>query len=91
MAGPRYRAEPAGAVKSVDLGGVTALYHRPSARTHLVASPVPEILDMLGDSPMDAGALLRSLAARYDIGDADPASLGARLSELEEAGLVRRA
>ncbi|MBW4330364.1 HPr-rel-A system PqqD family peptide chaperone [Stakelama sp. CBK3Z-3] len=89
MAGPQYLAEPARRIKSVRLGGITALFHRPSARTHLVGSPVPEILDALQETAMDANALLTFLQDRYEVADADPASLAARLAELEAAGLVR--
>lgn len=86
----RYRSAPAGAVIAVPLDLLTALYHRASGETHLVASPVPEILDLLRAEEMDAGTLLARLSAGYDLADADAAALAARLDELVEAGLVER-
>ncbi|WP_066818601.1 HPr-rel-A system PqqD family peptide chaperone [Sphingomonas mali] len=75
-------------VAPVDL--LTAIYHRASGQTHLMASPAPEILDALAEAPLDAAALLAKLRADYDLVDADPAALAARLDELVETGLVER-
>ena len=75
-------------VAPVDL--LTAIYHRASGQTHLMASPAPEILDALAEAPLDAAALLAKLHADYDLVDADPAALAARLDELVETGLVER-
>jgi len=75
-------------VAPVDL--LTAIYHRASGQTHLMASPAPEILDALAEAPLDAAALLAKLRADYDLVDADPAVLAARLDELVETGLVER-
>ena len=73
------------------LDELSAAYHRPSGVTHLLASPAPEILAALADGPLDTDALLARLADAYDLPDADPAALAARLGELAEAGLVRPA
>lgn len=86
----RYRAVPPDAVVAVPLDVLTAIYHRASGETHLVASPAPEILDLLGREEMDASTLLDRLHATYDLGDADPAALRARIDELVEAGLVEQ-
>lgn len=75
-------------VAPVDL--LTAIYHRASGQTHLMASPAPEILKALAEAPLDAAALLAKLRADYDLVDADPAALAARLDELVETGLVER-
>lgn len=75
-------------VAPVDL--LTAIYHRASGQTHLMASPAPEILDALGQGALDADALLARLRADYDLVDADPAALAARLDELVATGLVER-
>lgn len=91
MAGPVYAADPAGAVAAAQLNGLTALFHRPSGMTHIVAPPAPEILEALHDGPADAKALLARIRARYDVDDACDGALLARLAELEQAGLVRRA
>lgn len=66
---------------------LTLIYHRPSGITHVVAPPVPALLEAL-DQPMTA----RDLAARLGFDDAEAvALLNERLAELVEAGLVRRA
>jgi PqqD family protein of HPr-rel-A system len=85
-----YRAAPPDSliVQPIDL--LTAIYHRASGQTHLMAAPAPEILEALGQGPLDAEALLAKLRADYDLVDADPAALAARLEELVETGLVER-
>ena len=83
----RYRAPPADALIAVTLDALTALFHRPSGITHLVAAPVPEILATLRE-PMTLDELLAALARDYDLADPDPAALGARMDELVASGLV---
>lgn len=90
MSGPVYAADPPGALRRVDLDGLSALFHAPSGMTHVVASPAPEILEALAEGPADAGAILARMRSRYDI-DGDAAAVAARLGELEQAGLVWRA
>jgi PqqD family protein of HPr-rel-A system len=66
---------------------LTLIYHRPSGTTHVVAPPVPAILDAL-DRPMTA----RDLATLLGFGDEEAVELIAeRLAELADAGLVWRA
>lgn len=86
----RYRAPPPAALRVVALDALTALYHRASGQTHVVAPPVPEILDLLADRAMTPEALLAALAERFDLPDGDTAALAARLDELVETGLVER-
>ena len=83
----RYRAAAPQALRIVPLDALTLIYHRASGITHIVDSPAPEILAAL-DAPLTAEALLARLAERYDLVDADPASLATRLGELVIAGLV---
>lgn len=83
----RYCAPPADALIAVELDALTALFHRPSGITHLVAAPVPEILAVLREA-MTADDLLAALARDYDLADPDPAALAARLDELVASGLV---
>lgn len=73
---------------------MTLLYHCRSGQTHMVVSPVPEILEALSD-----GAVLTvrevhdRLAELYDLGapqDALP-QIEAHLAELVALGLVRPA
>lgn len=85
-----YRAAPSDSLVVVPIDLLTAIYHRGSGQTHLMASPAPEILQALADVPLDAGALLAKLRADYDLIDADAAALTARLDELVETGLVER-
>ena len=88
MAGPRYIADPPSEMRSVALDGLTALFHRPSGQTHILASPAPEILAALAAAAADADELIGRFA--IEGGDAAEA-MNARLAELEAAGLVRRA
>jgi len=66
----------------------TAIFHRASGITHLLVSPAPEILAALADAPLTQAALRDRLAAAYDLADADPQALAARLAELVEVGLI---
>lgn len=85
-----YRAASPDSLIVVPVDLLTAIYHRASGQTHLMASPAPEILKALAEAPLDAAALLAKLRADYDLVDADPAALAARLDELVETGLVER-
>ncbi len=87
----RYRAPPAEALLTAELDSFTAIFHRPSGITHLLASPAPEILTALADAPLDLDGLLARLSDRFDLADADDAALAARLDELMVAGLVEAA
>jgi PqqD family protein of HPr-rel-A system len=83
---------PAGLIAS-QIEGFTALYHRRSGQTHIVAEPVPQILALLGKAPLTAPQLEAALSAENDLeaeGDLTAALLD-RLSELEAIGLVWRA
>jgi PqqD family protein of HPr-rel-A system len=90
MAGPLYIADPQDEVKAVPLDGLTAVFHRPSGNTHLLAPPAPQILEALAGSAADAEGLLVRIADRFEI-EGGAEALAARLAELEAAGLVRRA
>jgi PqqD family protein of HPr-rel-A system len=90
VAGPVYIADDVDAVRRVPLDGLVALFHAPSGTTHIVAPPAPQILDALREGPGDARAILERMAALYEIEEGGD-SIGARLAELEAAGLVRRA
>jgi len=92
VAGPLYIADPEDQVRAVALDGLSVLFHAPSGMTHIVAPPAPEILDALRIGPADAGELIARLRAWYDFeGEEAADAIGARLEELEAAGLVRRA
>jgi len=86
----RYRAAPVATLRVVPLDVLTLIFHRASGITHVVDSPVPEILEALGDEALGLDALLARLGERFDLADADPAALASRLDELAAAGLVER-
>ena len=83
----RYRAPPADALLVADLDAFTAIFHRRSGITHLLASPAPEILQALSE-PRSLDELLGVLTRDYDLTDPDRSALTARLDELIESGLV---
>lgn len=89
----RYRAEPADARIIEPLDEMTLIYQRRSGITHIVAEPVPEMLEAMGEDYVTAIDLAQRLASAFDLGDADDATaiIAARLDELAELGLVARA
>ena len=92
MAGIRYRTDPEAELRSVELDGLSLLFHVPSGMTHIVAPPAPQILEVLRRGPADSAAILERMRADYELDDeAGPAAIDARLAELEAAGLVSRA
>jgi PqqD family protein of HPr-rel-A system len=97
MAELSFAALPDHALKRVRLGGLEAIYHAPSGITHLLAEPVPDLLDALGTIGAGRFAtpreLLGQMAEHFDIQGDDPAEppelvLGERLAELAALGLV---
>lgn len=86
-----YRAAPAGTLRIVPLDTFSAVYHRASGITHLLASPALELIELLQDAPATGADALARLKERYDIADGDEAAVTARLAELVEAGLVAAA
>ncbi len=70
---------------------MTLIYHRASGQTHVVASPVPELIEVMDETPRDVATLLARLAERFDVGDPNEGALAARLDELADIGLVLRA
>ncbi len=83
----RYGAPGSDALIATDLDHFTALFHRASGITHLLASPATEILDALGE-PMTLDELMATLARDYELADPDQDALAARLDELIASGLV---
>lgn len=84
MADHRYAADDAAALIAVPLDSLTALYHRASGQTHLLAEPVPDILAALGAGPLTLDALLEAL----ELTATESPALIERLDELIETGLV---
>ncbi|UVO52097.1 HPr-rel-A system PqqD family peptide chaperone [Sphingomonas sp. SUN019] len=87
MPATRWRAPPADGLRIVPLDDIVAIYHRASATTHLVVSPVPELLDELAGRWRTAD----EIEAAFDLVDGGRDALIARLDELGEAGLVEAA
>ena len=87
----QYARVPLSTLRIVPLDAMTLIYHRASGQTHVVASPVPELIEILSETPCDVATLLARLADRFDLGDPDPEALTARLDELADVGLVIRA
>lgn len=71
---------------------MTLVFHRPSGATHFLDSPVPEMLELLAESPDDAAGLVRRLCARLGQAEDEEARavVEARLAELTAIGLVQR-
>jgi PqqD family protein of HPr-rel-A system len=88
--GARYRADPPDMRLAVTAETMTLIHHRPSGITHVVASPVPEILVALAQGPADAREIIARLAVAHDIATdgAAEAAVAARLDELAAAGLI---
>jgi PqqD family protein of HPr-rel-A system len=81
----RYLATAPETLRIAGLDGLTAIYHRASAQTHIVAEPVPAILSALTEA-ITAPDLLAALGA--EAGEAE--ALAERLAELEAIGLIER-
>lgn len=62
---------------------MTAIYDRRSGQTHVVADPVPAILDAIGEGTFDAPAIAAHLGA-----DDAVALVKERLDELLAIGLI---
>lgn len=76
---------------AVPLDTLAAVYDRASGQTHLIASPLPEILDALDQDGRTVAAVRAELVKHFDLRDAaDDAEtvLLARLEELAALGLV---
>lgn len=88
---------PAGDLKRIALGGLEAIYHKRSGITHLLAEPVPDLLDALaGAGPgryVTAADVLSLVAQRFEIMGDNPDEplevvIAERLMELAALGLV---
>ena len=89
----RYCRQGADAIAACVLDDITLLYHRASGQTHMVISPVPEILDVLDEAEARTAAEVQDrLTSRYELGEAADMTglIDAHLAELTALGLVRR-
>jgi PqqD family protein of HPr-rel-A system len=91
MAASLYAADPPESLRTVELEGLTLLYHRRSGLTHILAPPAPQILAALAAGPADATEIVARIGEDFELDSEDPAAaIAARLAELEAAGLVWR-
>ena len=91
MAARSYLADPPADRRSVEVEGLTVLFHRKSGLTHILAPPAPQILDALAEGAATPAELAGRIAGRFELSSDDPeAAIAARLAELEAAGLVQR-
>lgn len=89
MAFDRFAAPSSETLIVTPLEGLTALYHRPSGQTHVVAEPVPEILAALAGQALSLDELLSAMG----LGDNDAevrAGLSGHIAGLMDSGLVER-
>ncbi|MCI4590174.1 HPr-rel-A system PqqD family peptide chaperone [Sphingobium sp. BYY-5] len=89
-----YRLDGRDAVRVCVLDDLVLLYHPHSGQTHMVISPVPEILDHLIDGQRVSVADVHDrLAHAYDLGPREAAlpEIAAHLDALVALGLVRPA
>jgi PqqD family protein of HPr-rel-A system len=89
----QYCAPAPGGLINAELDDLTAIYHRQSGITHIVADPVPQILAVLADKPLTQATLLDELSIRFDVPNDQEThdALSARLDEMIEVGLVSHA
>lgn len=84
----RYRSAGKGALRQVALDALTAIYDRRSGQTHVVASPMPEMLEAL-EAPRNLAALIAALGEEDDA--MTRAVLTERIGELQDIGLIDHA
>jgi PqqD family protein of HPr-rel-A system len=89
---PRFVADPDAGRLILPLDGLSAIYHRASGTTHLLASPAPEILSVIAADPADVDGIAARLAERFDVAAEGGVAevIADRLAELEAVGLVAR-
>lgn len=83
MTGQVFRSASPESLRITQLGGLSALFHRPSGQTHIITEPLPEILAAL-QQPMT----ITDLLAHLGLEEADRVALDARVAELLAIGLV---
>jgi PqqD family protein of HPr-rel-A system len=88
----RYRAESVADRIICPLDSMTLIFQKRSGITHIVADPVPQILQVMGDGACDAAKVAERLALEFDLDDGAQAKaiIADRLEELAAVGFVER-
>jgi PqqD family protein of HPr-rel-A system len=86
----QFSAASAECFKITAFDGLSAIYDRGSGVTHVVADPIPQILQSLSGKSLSETVILEALAVEYDLPDDQETrdALAARLDEMEKVGLV---
>lgn len=89
-ADPRWRGPAADRLRSDTLDGLTLVFDRQAGLTHVLAPPLPELLEVLAHGAATAADLRSRLADRFDLdGPDDPLALiTERMDELVALGLA---
>ena len=85
-----YQAPNADDLIQHQLDSMTLIFQKASGITHIVADPVPAILEVMNGGKMNAEMIAGKLSARFDVeegADVEEVVL-ARLDELHKLGLV---
>ena len=86
---PVWHSPAPGCLRFEILDTLTLAYDRASGQTHLLASPLPELLELLAAGPATTADLVARMADAFDLGDQPVGPLIAeRLAELAAMGLV---
>jgi PqqD family protein of HPr-rel-A system len=87
-----YRAIASQDVILHPLDSMTLIFQKSSGITHMVADPVPAILEVMAQDVLSADAIAVRLATNYDLEDSGDTTdiVLARLIELRALGLVEQ-
>lgn len=87
-----YRAAAPHGLIQHPLDSMTLIFQRSSGITHMVADPVPAIMEVMADDILTADDVAQRLSASYDLEDSVDAAdiVLARLVELCSLGLVEQ-
>lgn len=88
-----YRASAPDRLIQHPLDSMTLIFQKSSGITHVVADPVPAILDVMAQDSLSAESIAKRLSENYDLEDSEDAAdiVLARLAELCTLGLVEQA
>ncbi|GAA0469795.1 hypothetical protein GCM10009096_08400 [Parasphingorhabdus litoris] len=87
-----YRVTAPDGLIQLPLDSMMLIFQKSSGITHMVADPVPAILNVMGDDALSADDIAIRLSASYELeGSGDAADIVlARLVELRSLGLVEQ-